>query len=149
MNATYQLAQLNVAQMKGPLESPVMQEFVDNLVPINSLAESSPGFVWRLQDEDGDATGIRPFGDDLLVNLSVWSDIASLRGFVFDSLHKTFLVRRNEWFDRMDGVSTVLWWVPFGHIPSVEEAADKLAQQRDQSATQDAFGFRQPFPPPS
>lgn len=79
----YQLAQLNIASMKAPLESPSMADFVDNLQRINALAEASPGYVWRLQDEAGDATAFRPFGDDVLVNLSVWRYVQALSDYVY------------------------------------------------------------------
>ena len=71
----FELAQLNIALMKEPLDSPVMTEFVANLDRINALAESATGFVWRLQTEEGDATALRPLGENVLVNMSVWRDV--------------------------------------------------------------------------
>lgn len=147
--ADYQLAQLNIAKMKAPLESPQMAEFVDNLDRINEIAEGSPGFVWRLQDEEGNATGIRPFGDDLLVNLSVWQDLDSLRNFVFESAHADIMKRRATWFDRMGDAYVVLWWVLAGHHPSEAEAGQKLALLRTRGVGPDAFNFRQAFEPPT
>lgn len=144
----YQLAQLNIASMKEPLESPGMADFVANLERINALAEASPGFVWRLQDEAGDATAIRPFGEEVLVNLSVWSDVQALSDYVYKSAHTEMLKRRNEWFTRMGEAHMVLWWVPAGHRPSFEEAAERLALLREQGASAQAFSFRQAFPAP-
>ncbi|WP_271407869.1 DUF3291 domain-containing protein [Pseudomonas sp. Q1-7] len=145
MSNTHELAQLNIASMKAPLDSPLMADFVANLAPVNALADSAPGFVWRLQDEEGDATAIRPFGPDVLVNLSVWRDVASLNEFVYRSAHVEMLRRRKEWFERIDGVSQVLWWVPRGHRPDVQEAAERLARLRETGPTPEAFTFRQTF----
>ena len=146
--AGYELAQLNVAQMRLPMEDPGMADFVDNLDRINALAESSPGFVWRLQDETGNATDFRPFGDDMLVNISVWEDAESLRAFVFDTAHKEIMKRRAEWFDRMEMPYVVLWWVPAGHQPTEQEAGEKLEQLRSQGPGPEAFNFRELFPSP-
>ena len=145
----YHLAQLNIAQARESLESPVMADFVANLDRVNALAEGSPGFVWRLKDEGGDATAIRPFGDDVLVNMSVWADIPSLHAFAFKSAHTEVLRRRREWFVPMDEDYTVLWWVPAGHAPSVEEAAERLAHLRQHGPSAHAFTFRDAFPAPS
>lgn len=113
----YELAQLNIAVMKEPLDSPRMADFVANLERINALAESSPGFVWRLQTEEGDATGLRPLGDSTIVNMSVWRDVASLNHYVYKTAHVEIMRRRKEWFERMREASMVLWWVPQGHRP--------------------------------
>jgi hypothetical protein len=144
--ALYQLAQLNIASMLQPLESPGMADFVANLERINALAEASPGFVWRLQDEAGDATAIRPFGEEVLVNLSLWRDVEALRDYVYKSAHAEILKRRAEWFARMGEAHMVLWWVPAGHLPSVEEAAERLRLLREQGPSVQAFSFRQTFP---
>lgn len=145
--SSYQLAQLNIASMKQPLESPGMADFVANLERINALAEASPGFVWRLQDEAGDATAIRPFGEAVLVNLSLWRDVEALKDYVYKSAHAEMLKRRNEWFERMGEAHMVLWWVPIGHLPSVGEAAERLQLLREQGPTAQAFSFRQAFLP--
>lgn len=147
--SAYELAQLNIGIIRGPIDSPVMAEFVANLARINAIAEASPGFVWRLQTEEGDATAIRPFDDpNQLVNMSVWRDADSLRRFVYRSAHADILKRRREWFERMSEAIMVLWWVPRGHRPSVEEAIERLTLLRAQGATPEAFTFRQTFPPP-
>jgi hypothetical protein len=144
----FQLAQLNIATMREPLESPSMADFVANLERINALAEQSPGFVWRLKDDEGDATSLRPFGEMMIVNMSVWQDIESLRRYAFESAHAEILRRRREWFDHMSDAHAVLWWVPHGHRPTVEEAAERLEYLRAHGATSLAFTFKSAFPPP-
>jgi hypothetical protein len=145
----HELAQLNIGVIKGPMDSPVMAEFAGNLERINAMAENAPGFVWRLQTDDGDATAIRPFDDDnVLINMSVWRDIESLSAYVYKSGHVEIMRRRREWFERMEQAFLVLWWVPKGHRPSVSEAIEKLELLRAKGATAAAFTFRQPFPAP-
>ena len=144
----YQLAQLNIATMKESLESPSMADFVANLERINALAEASPGFVWRLQDEAGDATAARPFGEQVLVNMSVWQDVESLHGYAFRSAHVELMRRRREWFEPMQEAYAVLWWVPAGHRPTLAEAGERLAQLRAHGASPAAFTFRDAFPAP-
>lgn len=143
--SAYELAQLNVALMKEPLESPRMADFVANLDRINALAESSPGFVWRMQSEEGNATAFRPLGDDTLVNISVWRDVQSLNRYVYQSAHAEVMRRRKEWFERMREAWFVLWWVPRGHRPTIAEAVAKLELLRAKGPTQDAFNFRRAF----
>jgi hypothetical protein len=145
----YHLAQLNIGVIKGPMDSPVMAEFKANLDRINALAEQTPGFVWRLQTDDGDATAIRPFDDEnLLVNMSVWEDVAALNRYVYHSAHVEIMRRRREWFERMEQAFLVLWWVPRGHVPSVAEAVAKLELLRKNGSSAEAFTFRSAFAPP-
>ncbi len=144
----YQLAQLNIAELKYPLESPELADFVDNLERINALAESSPGFVWRLQTEEGDATAIDHFGDGMLVNMSVWRCPEDLHDFVYNSEHLAFLRRKQEWFGRVASGHMVLWWIPAGQLPTLEEAEEKLGQLREQGPTASAFTPKQTFPSP-
>ena len=146
--SAYELAQLNVALMKEPLESPAMADFVANLDRINALAESSPGFVWRLQTEDGNATGLRPLGEDTLVNVSVWKDVESLNDYVYRSAHVEIMRRRKEWFERMRAAYVVLWWVPKGQRPTAADAIARLELLRAKGPTQEAFTFRHAYPAP-
>lgn len=147
--AGHHLAQLNIGRILAPLDSEQMSGFVDALDPINALADGSPGFVWRLQTEDGDATAIRAFDDDmLLVNMSVWESVESLAAFAYRSDHREVMVQRRRWFARMAEAFTVLWWVPAGHRPSTAEAKHRLELLRADGPTPDAFTFRHPFPPP-
>jgi hypothetical protein len=146
---TYELAQLNVGIIKGPMDSSVMAEFAANLERINALAEQASGFIWRLQTDDGDATAIRPFDDaNMLVNMSVWRDVESLRRFVYRSDHVEVMRRRGQWFERMSEVFLVLWWVPEGHRPRVVDAIAKLDVLRRNGPTPEAFTFRQSYPAP-
>jgi hypothetical protein len=146
--SAHEIAQLNIALMKEPLDSPGMADFVANLDRINALAESSPGFIWRLQTEEGDATALRPLGEETLVNVSVWKDVESLNRYVYSSAHVEIMRRRKEWFERMREAYVVLWWVPKGHRPSVTEAIAKLELLRARGPTPDAFTFRNAFPAP-
>lgn len=144
----FHLAQVNVARAHGEMTDPVMAEFVAALPVINALAERTPGFVWRLQTEDGDATAIRPYEDArILINLSVWHDLDALREYVFRSDHSGYMRRRREWFERFERVYVALWWVPAGHLPSVAEAVERLAHLETHGPTPVAFGFAQPFGP--
>jgi heme-degrading monooxygenase HmoA len=103
MRASFHLAQVNVARARGEMTDPVMAEFVARLPEINALADQSPGFVWRLQTEDGDATAVRPYEDArILINLSVWTDLRALRAYVYGSAHAAVMRRRREWFERFD-----------------------------------------------
>ncbi|HTT03296.1 MAG TPA: DUF3291 domain-containing protein [Steroidobacteraceae bacterium] len=145
----YQLAQLNIGIIKGPMDSPIMAEFAANLDRINALAESSPGFVWRLQTPEGNATAIRPFeNESALINMSVWQDADSLRKFVYRSAHADILRRRREWFEKIGEAILVLWWVPRGHRPSVEEAIARLELLRRNGPHPEAFTFRETYLPP-
>ena len=143
----FHLAQLNIAKMKYPLDDPQMQEFVARLDEVNGLADAAPGFVWRLQTDEGDATAIDYFGPDTLVNMSVWDDVESLRDYAFRSAHKDVLARRHEWFDRMEQAYSVLWWIPSGSIPTIEEAAERLASLRQHGPSACAFTFKHLFKP--
>lgn len=145
----HELAQLNIGVIRGPMDGPVMAEFAANLDRINALAEASPGFVWRLQTEEGNATAIRPFeNENLLVNLSVWKDVESLKAYAYRSAHAEFLRRRREWFEPMQEAYLVLWWVPRGHRPDVAEAIARLERLKAKGPGPEGFTFRDPYPPP-
>ena len=147
--SVYELAQVNIGIIKGPMDSLIMAEFAANLDRINEVAERAPGFVWRLQTEDGDATAIRPFDvENMLVNMSVWRDVESLNKYVYSSAHVEIMRRRKQWFERMHEAFLVLWWVRKGHRPSVEEAIAKLDVLRARGPSAIAFTFRHAFPPP-
>jgi uncharacterized protein DUF3291 len=148
--AAHHLAQVNLATLRAPLDAPELAGFVAQLEPINALADHSPGFVWRLQTEDGDATSIRAFDDRrIMVNLSVWESLKALRSFVYASRHLDVMRRRREWFHRMADAYMVLWWVPAGTIPTVAEARDRLELLSRNGPGPDAFTFRAPFPAPA
>ena len=144
----YHLAQLNLAEMKFPSESAEMDDFHANIDRINALADDAPGFVWRLQTEEGDATSIRTFGENTLVNLSVWQDLEALKSFVYGEQHAAIMRRRREWFERMSNAYMVLWWVPASHLPGLEEARSRLEILQEQGPGPDAFSFSQAFAAP-
>jgi hypothetical protein len=146
----FQLAQFNIALPREPLERPLLAAFVAALQPVNAAADASPGFVWRLQTAEGDATGVRAFDDErLIVNMSVWESLEALRDFVYSQrAHLDVLRRRREWFERLGESAVVLWWVPAGHRPSVAEAEQRLAALRADGPTPRAFTFRESFAPP-
>jgi hypothetical protein len=147
---TYHLAQINIARMRAPLESPVMADFVAQLGEINALADGSPGFVWRLQGEGNDATSLRPFDDDfIIVNMSVWESIDDLRAYVFKSAHAAVMRRRREWFEHFGSTYVALWWVEAGHIPTIGEAKERLLHLEAYGPTANAFTFKQLFAPPA
>jgi hypothetical protein len=146
----YQLAQINIALARDDMASDLMSGFVSRLDEINTLAEGSPGFVWRLQSETGDATGIRVFDDPLmLVNLSVWDDVQALQNFVYKSMHVELVRDRDAWFNKLKSAHQALWWVPQNHRPGTEEARQALAHLQAHGPTPTAFTFAKPFPPPA
>lgn len=145
----YQLAQLNIATALAAMDSDIMKDFVDNLEHINGIGEASPGFVWRLKDESGDATAIQVYDDpNKIVNLTVWQDPDSLKQFLFKIEHAQFLKRKKEWFKPVKEATYVLWWIPHGHIPDVLEAKDKLEYLIANGESADAFSFKRLYPAP-
>ena len=147
----YSLAEVNIARMLAPLDDPIMAEFVARLDTVNALADASPGFIWRLQTPEGNATDVRAYEDEMiLVNMSVWASLEDLTRFVYasESRHRDVMKQRRRWFERFDGPYMALWWVPQGHIPTVEEAKERLEHLRKHGETPYAFTFRKPFPAP-
>ncbi|MEU3607291.1 DUF3291 domain-containing protein [Streptomyces sp. NPDC035033] len=140
------LAQLNVAKLLHPLDDPRIAPFVEMLDPVNAAADAAPGFVWRLVgDGADDATALRPAGDDVIVNLTVWESQEALRDFTYRSGHLEAMRRRREWFERHVEAHMVLWWVPAGHLPTVDEALERLADLRANGPTPRAFTFVSSF----
>jgi uncharacterized protein DUF3291 len=147
--ARFHLAQVNIGRVRAPLDDPIMDGFRTQLDPINALADRTPGFVWRLQTEDGNAMAIRPFDDDrMAINMSVWESLEALQQFVYKSAHVAPLRDRKQWFEPIDGPILVLWWIPAGHLPTVEEAKARLQQLKERGPTPAAFTFRSAFPAP-
>jgi hypothetical protein len=135
--------------MLAPADDPIMADFMAQLDEVNGLADESEGFVWRLQTEEGDATALRPFDDDqILVNMSVWESIESLHQFAYRTHHVDVYKERRKWFEPHLGVYQVMWWVPAGHIPTVEEAKARLASLEQNGPTVQAFTFSKRFPAP-
>ena len=145
----FHLAQVNIGITVAPVTSPELAGFVAQLEPINALADRSPGFVWRLQTEAGDATSIHAFEDDrILINMSVWQSLEDLRNFVYRSSHVEVLRRRRDWFEQLKAVHLALWWLPTDRLPTVEEARWRVELVRRVGPTAEAFTFRSPFGPP-
>lgn len=141
-----QLAQLNVARLKHELDHPDLAPFVEALDAVNAMADEAPGFVWRLQEEGlGNATSVRPWGDDMIVNLSVWTDLAALEAYVYGAAHAAVLKQRRMFFTRMETPALVLWWVPDGHEPSLDEAKARLRALETDGPTPYAFTMRTAF----
>jgi heme-degrading monooxygenase HmoA len=125
-----------------------MSGFMSRLDDLNALAERSPGYVWRLQGDEGNNTYLRPYEDArIIVNMSVWESIEHLRHYVYSSEHAEVLKQRREWFEKFDGVMMALWWIPAGHLPSVEDAKRRLASLEHHGPTPFAFTFKTTFPP--
>ncbi|SEC48261.1 protein of unknown function [Maribacter dokdonensis] len=151
LDKKYQLAQINISRMIGVnINDPIMIEFVDNLDKVNNLAEHSEGFVWRLKDENNDATSFNPYNDEqVIINISVWESIASLETFVYKTLHTNFLKRRKEWFQKFGKVTTAMWWISERDFPSVENAVELLDYLQKNGPSQKVFDFRNKYAPPT
>ena len=148
--AGYHLAQLNVGLVRAPADSPELADFMAGIDPVNAAADATPGLVWRLQDGDGPgATALRPRGPDFMVNMSVWESLEALRDFVYrNGPHLDFMRRRRKWFHRMPEEHLVLWWVPAGHIPDLDEALSRLDLIRNDGPSPLAFTFQDPYDVP-
>jgi heme-degrading monooxygenase HmoA len=144
----WHIAQINVAIMRRPLDHPEMAGFVARLEAVNALADESPGFVWRLQDEEGDATSFRPFGEELLINMSVWQSIEALHAYTYKSAHSGVFKRRKQWFEMPERDHLTLWWIPEGTHPTLEQARERLDHLRAHGPTQTAFTFKMRFAAP-
>jgi hypothetical protein len=151
----YVVAQVNIGRLAAPLDSPRLADFVAGLDPVNAAADSAPGFVWRLQTEDGNATSVRAFEQDgegapggIIINMSVWESVEALAAYVYSDAHRAVLRRRREWFEQMTDAYTALWWIPRGHIPTPAEAEDRVRQLRAHGPTPDVFTLKVHFPPP-
>jgi hypothetical protein len=150
MTSTFHLAQVNIGRVLWPPDDERMAGFMGRLDELNKLADESPGFVWRLQTEAGNATALRPYREDerLLVNMSVWESLEALREYVYRSAHAPVLGQRKQWFETLTTPFMALWWVPAGHVPSMEEAKARLAELTARGPGPGAFTFKQAFPPP-
>lgn len=145
----YHLAQVNLGRMLAPLDSPTMAGFVAQLPVVNALADASPGFVWRLQTPEGDATAVQAYDDPLILfNLSVWESLEALKSFTYASGHLAVFRDRTKWFERPTQAHLAMWWIPAGHLPTVQEAVARLAFRREHGDTALAFSFANPYPQP-
>ena len=150
----HQLAQVNIARLRAPLDSEELAGFVAALDPVNASADTAPGFVWRLQTDEGNATSVKAFEWEpqgavgVIVNMSVWESIEQLSHWVYGPLHRGVLLQRRHWFERVSDATTALWWVPAGHIPTTLEAESRVRHLRRHGPTRDAFSFKESFPAP-
>lgn len=145
----YHLAQINIARLLAPIDDPRIADFVAQLDGINAIAETSPGFVWRLKSESGNATDIAYSDDPFVIpNMSVWKSIAELRDFAYRSQHLLVFKDRAKWFEKMDKPHYCLWWIPAGHIPTVAEGRARLEHYQLHGPTQHSFWFSRLFPEP-
>ena len=152
---TFDLAQVNVSRLLAPIDSPVLAEFMAALDEVNAEGDAAPGFRWRLQTEDGNATAVRAFGWDVgdshgvIVNLTTWASVRALGDFVFSGQHLQVMRRRRQWFQRAVEPMTALWWVPADHRPSTDDAEARVRHLRRHGPTAEAFTFGTPFPSPA
>lgn len=141
-----QLAQVNIAEMLAPINDPIMQDFVNNLDRINELAEQSDGFIWRLKDDEGNATAITVFDNlFLIINMSVWKNMEALYAFTYESDHVEILKRKKEWFHKMPRMHMAFWYVEDGHAPTAAEAKERLYYLQEHGETPYAFSFKSKF----
>ena len=144
--AEYHLAQINITRLRAPIDNPLTAKFVAGLEPIHALAEGSPGFVWRLQTGDGDATSTQAYDDELVIlNLSVWETADHPFNYVYRPGHVDFLRNRREWFERFGEAHVCLWWVAAGELPTVEDGVARLEVLQSNGPTPEAFNFRTHF----
>jgi hypothetical protein len=146
MNVHKNLAQVNIGKVVAPLDSKIMAGFTGHLDEINQLAEKAEGFVWRLKDDNNNATSIQVFDDPyMIVNMSVWQSIDALYTFVYQSAHADYLRKRKEWFEKLTDIHMVLWWIPKDHIPTCDEAIERLNHINTNGASPFAFNFKTKF----
>ena len=145
----FHLAQINIGRVREPLDSELLADFVARLDEINALADAAPGFVWRLKADDGAPSSyLQPYDDErLLINMSVWESVETLKHYVYNTAHAELLRGRRKWFEHFAGAYTALWWVPAGHVPGIDEAKKRLAHLDEHGPTQFAFTFRQLYEP--
>jgi hypothetical protein len=146
----FHLGQINIGRLIAPVDDPRVAEFMNQLEPINALADRAPGFIWRLQSSSGNATDIA-YNDDptMLVNMSVWDSLESLRSYVYRSDHARVLRDRAKWFVKLDKPIYCLWWISVGHIPSVAEGRERMEHYQEHGSTPFSFWFSKPFPAPA
>jgi Domain of unknown function (DUF3291) len=144
----FHLAQVNISPMLAPIDSPIMAEFVAGLVPINTIAEASEGFVWRLKGDDDNALALRVFDNDMIIiNISIWESIEDLKQFAYQTAHSDFIKQRKKWFDRMPTPYLAMWWVKEGEITNPQSAKARLEYLTKNGDTQAAFTFKKVFEP--
>ena len=146
---SFHLAQVNIARARAPLDSPLMADFINAIEKINAIADASPGFIWRLQTTDGNATAVRAYDDPRIIfNMSVWESVAALKDYVYRTMHAEVFARRQSWFEKMDKPHMAMWWVPAGSIPETPDATKRLEHLLHHGESMYAFTFRKMYGPP-
>jgi hypothetical protein len=146
----YYLAQINIAKLIEPIDSPLLEDFVGDLDRINKIAEESKGFIWRLEDESGNALNVNPFNNPtLIVNMSVWETVEDLKNFVYYSGHIEVFIKRAKWFEKMNTPHMALWWVRKDELPTAEDAKNKLLELENHGESQSSFSFKKLFEMPT
>ena len=139
------LAELNIGRLVAPTDDPRVAEFMDALDRINGLGKRMPGFVWMMEGSGEPGTGNTEnnIGDDpqFVANMTVWENVVSLERFVWGTVHRQFYERRKEWFEVLGDMHFVMWWVPAGHRPTLEEGLAKLDLLRQEGDSDAAFGW--------
>lgn len=145
MTRNMHLVELNIGRLIAPTDDPRVADFMDNLDRINGLGKRMPGFVWMMEGSGEPGTGntdVKLDGDPLFVaNLTMWEDYESLKTFVYQTLHKKFMDRKAEWFEALTDKHFVMWHVPAGHIPTIDEALARLKHLQEHGETDHAFGW--------
>ncbi len=144
--AGHHLAEFNLGVLRHDWDDPRVKGFVDGLDLVNGVAARSPGFVWRMSDDEMDHAQRDPAGPlggnlRLASTLSVWQDVASLERFVWQTVHRQFYERRAEWYDAVETLRFAMWWVPVGHRPGVTEAVERFRHLEAQGDSDHAFGW--------
>ena len=139
------LAELNIGRLLAPTDDPRVGDFMRALDGVNGIGKRSPGFVWMMEGSGEPGTGntdVKIGGDPQFVsNLTVWEDVASLEHFVWNTVHRAFYQRRAEWFEVLGGQHFVMWWVPCGHRPTLDEGLARLAHKDEHGDSDHAFGW--------
>src|SRR5258705_3867830 len=141
---TRHLAQINIGRLMAPVDDPKIAEFVAQLDPVNAVADTAPGFVWRLQSSSGNATDVI-YNDDpfVIVNMSVWESVEALRDFVYKSNHLDVLRDRAKWFEKMEKLHYCLWWIKSTHtFPPLPRAASGWSTIQNTEQRRFRSGFR-------
>ncbi len=140
------LAELNVGRLLAPTDDPRVAEFMGALDRVNGLGKRMPGFVWMMEGSGDPGTGnteAKIDGDAQYVsNLTVWENVETLEAFVWNTVHRAFYERRQEWFEVLGKMHFVMWWVPAGHRPTLEEALERLEHLRVHGDSEQAFGWK-------
>lgn len=139
------LAELNVGRLVAPTGDPRVAEFMASLDRINGMGKRMPGFVWMMEGSGEPGTGnteAKIGGDPRFVsNLTVWEDAESLEAFVWNTVHRQFYERRQDWFEVLSDMHFVMWWVEPGHRPTLDEGLERLDHLRKVGPSDHAFGW--------